>query len=105
MLEVGWGGGKLLQEGDDGFFGPGSLREVVEGEEEVEVECRGGFEGEVEGGVGRGVLGGNVEDEGVDFGGLGEADVVLPVGEGEGGEVADLGRWLSEEGFCGNGVG
>lgn len=82
----------LLQQRDDGVGGPGALREIVEREEEGEVEGGGGAEGEVKGGGVGGVLGGDVEREAVDLGGLGELDVGFPVGESEGGNVADLVR-------------
>ncbi len=56
----------------------------------MEAEGLGGFEGEGERGVVGWVGRGDVEDEGVDFGGLGEPDVTLPVVEGKFGCVADL---------------
>lgn len=95
MSEVGGVGGVFLEERDDAVGGPGALGEVVEGEEEGEVEGVGGLEGEGEGRVVGGILGRDVEREAVDVGGLGEPDVGLPVGEGEGGEVADLGVLVS----------
>jgi uncharacterized protein YidB (DUF937 family) len=80
----------FLQQRNHSISGPGPLREVVEREEEGEVERGGGAEGEGQGGGVGGVLGCDVEREAVDLGGLGELDVGFPVGEGEGGDVADL---------------
>jgi hypothetical protein len=47
MFEVGFVGRIFLDEVDDGLLWPGSLRGVVEGEEEGEIEGVGGFEGGV----------------------------------------------------------
>jgi hypothetical protein len=91
VFEVGPVAAMLLEERDDAVGGPGPVGKVVEGEEEGEVELVGRFEGAVEGGVVGVVVGGDVEREAIDVGGLGDADVGLPVGEGEVADVTDLG--------------
>jgi hypothetical protein len=94
VLEVGGVVAELFEKRDDLVFGPGALREVVEGEEEFEVQLVGGLEGEVEGALVVGVLRRDVEGEGVDLDFLGQPDVVFPVGELKLGEVANLSPWL-----------
>jgi hypothetical protein len=81
--------GILVEDLQHRLLGPGAVAGVVEREEELEAAGAGGLEGQIIPRVITLVIG-RVEGKGVDVGGLGERDVVLPGLQGVVWRVGDL---------------